>query len=156
MPRGFYVVTFENISVTAAQDLFEGLPADDKPFEVVEFGVSQFSDTDSEQLRLALKRLTATVTSGSGGASVTPLKTVSSDAAAGSTWERNNTTRATTTGATEILIAEGINVLNGWKVIEIPEGRFIFVQGEACILGLEAAPVDALSMNGYIKFKEVG
>lgn len=57
--RGVYTVIFENVSVSAAQDLFELLAADDKPLAVVGLMISQISDVGDaaeEMLRLEIIR----------------------------------------------------------------------------------------------------
>lgn len=151
----FYYCAFEDIAVTAAQDIWEIAPPDDKPIVIHWVHLSQHSDTDSEGLRIAIRRLTAAVTSGNGTA-VTPRKQASADPAATFTAERNGTTRATTSGTNELLIAAGINVLSGWDWLPIPELRPVFVQGEACIIGLEEAPLDSLDMNSFVIVEELG
>lgn len=151
-----YYVGFENVSVTAAQDLFEIRPASNKPCKLLWVNVSQSSDVDTEQLRFTIKRLPATVTSGTGGSTPTPTPLLASDAAAGATTECNNTGRATTNSTAVLLVAEGQNILSGWQWLPIPDAQPYAVNGEAFIIGLETAPADALSMNGYAVFEELG
>ena len=107
-------------------------------------------------LSIAIHRLTATVTSGSGGAAVTPRKQWSTNPAASFAAERNNTTRATTSGTDELLVAEGINVLSGFGHLLIPEINWGFKQGEAFILGLEEAPLDAVDGDLFLYVRETG
>lgn len=151
-----YYLAFEAVAATVAQDLFEITPADDKPVLLHAFGVSQSSDVDSEQLQFSVRRLTAAVTSGSGGAAVTVRKQSSADAAAGFAAERNNTTRATTSGTNELLFAEGANVLSGYGMLFTPETRPLFTHGETGIIGLETAPADSLTLNGWAIVEELG
>lgn len=78
-----YAVTFENVAVTVAQDLFEISPADDKPVLIHAVYVSQSSDmgdVQEELLRVTIKR--GHTTSGSGGSSFTPVPLQSSSGAA--------------------------------------------------------------------------
>lgn len=148
-----YYLSFESIAVTLAQDLMEITPADDKPLLLHAFGFSQSSDTDIEQLQFSVRRFTATVTSGNGTA-LTARKQNNADAAASFAAERNGTTRATTSGTNELLFAEGVNVLSAWGMLFTPETRPLFTHGEACILGLEVAPTDAITMSGWAIVEE--
>jgi|ERR1043166_5480623 hypothetical protein len=88
-------------------DLFEITPADDKPIKLVGFKLGQSSevgDAAEENLRITIRHMTATVTSGSGGSAVTPIKNDPGvDVAAGFTAEANNTTVATTSGTSTIM-----------------------------------------------------
>src|ERR1051325_6899408 len=83
-------------------DLFEITPADDKPIKLVGFKLGQSSevgDAAEENLRITVRHMAATVTSGSGGSAVTPIKTEPGAAvAAGVTAEANNTTVGETRG----------------------------------------------------------
>lgn len=151
-----YSVSFENVAVAAIQDLFEILPADDKPVRLLWARVSNVASETSEQLRIRIKRMPATVTGGSGGTSPTIQKLVSADATAGFTAEANNTTQATTSGTAQVLWAEGFNVLSGWDYLPTPECVFVFVQGEGLIIDLPAAPGASTNMSGVIMLEELG
>lgn len=150
-----YSAVFEGISVSAVQDLFELLPATNKPCVIHEIHISQDSGETSEQLPVRVRRLPATVTSGSGGASVTPTPLNSADAAAGAVVERNNTTQATTNGTAVTLRRRGDNVLAGWSWVFTPEARPVIKQGEALIVELPTAPGSALTMSGELIFEEL-
>lgn len=151
-----YYVNFENVAVSAAQDLFEVTPADDKPVRLLWARVSNVVSEVSEQLRIRVKRLPATVTSGSGGSTPTIQKAVSADASAGFAAEANNTTPATTSGTAQVLWAEGFNVLTGWDWLPTPECVPVFVQGEALIIDLPTAPGSSTNMSGTICLEELG
>lgn len=151
-----YYVAINAVAATAAQDIFEILPADDKPVVLHGFEISQSSDTDSEQLQVLVKRLPATVTSGTGGSSATIQKRISSDANASFAAEINNTSRASTSTTAQPLFSIGWNVLSGCGMLLTPETRPIFVQGEALIIGLEGAPADSITLNGYLIVEELG
>lgn len=151
-----YSVQFENVAVSAAQDFFEVLPADDKPVRLLWARVSNVASETSEQLRIRIKRMPATVTSGSGGSTPTIQKLVSTDASAGFSVEANNTTPATTSGTAQVLWSEGFNVLTGWDYLPTPECVFVFVQGEGLIIDLPAAPGSSTNMSGTIMLEELG
>lgn len=150
-----YTITFDQISVVAAQDLFEIAPADDKPVRLLSVDIGNADGETSEALPFTVQRLTATVTSGSSGASVTPTPTDVNDAAAGAACERNNTSRATTSGSRLILHSEGCNILVGFHYKPIPEEVHRCQQGETFIVGLEVAPGASTKFSGTAVFEEV-
>ena len=150
-----YTASFENISITAAQDLFELLTPADAAIVLHEIGFEQSSDIDSEQLRFSLNRVTGAPTSGSGGGTVTPTPAIPGAAAAGSVVERNNTTRLS--GGTSVsLLPGGFNVLEGRRFVWTPETRPEIAPSTRLVMGLETAPADAITGQGWLIFEEVG
>ncbi len=93
-----YSVIFSAVAVTAAQDLFEISPADDKPVEIVAIEIGQKTsdsgDAADELLQLSIIR--GFTASGSGGSAPTPGPLDNIDTAAGFAAEVNNTTVANT------------------------------------------------------------
>ena len=90
-----YSATFEEVSVTAAQDLFELNAPSDAVVVVHGVTVSQSSDAGdsaSEQLNVLIHRGS---TSGSGGSTPTARPMEAGDAAFGGTVEANNTSQST-------------------------------------------------------------
>lgn len=149
-----YTATFDGVSVSAAQDLFEITPADDKPIRIHQIVVSNGASETSDQLRFTIKRFSGAYTSGSGGSTPTPRPLDGIDTAAGFTVEANNTTRAT--GGTSVTLwSEGQNVLNGWNYFPTPESRIRCPQAEAIVVGLENAPAAATTMSGVAVIEEV-
>lgn len=153
-----YSVSFENVAVTASQDLFEVTPADDKPVRLHSISISQSSDAGdaaAELLRLAVIR--GHTTGGSGGSTPTPRPLNRSDAAAGFAAETNNTTIAST-GTTHQLDAFTLNVQSGgYPIIYTPEMRPEASQADTTIVvRLMAAPADSLTMSGTIIVEELG
>jgi hypothetical protein len=140
-------VQVQGVSVTAAQDLFEHTPADDKPVKVMGDELAQtsdFGDSAAEGLPIAIRR--GNTTSGSGGSAPTVRSGDRNASAAGFTAEANNTTKATTSGAT---------ILNtGWNV-QIPEhiwwpDNFGISASQAdttVCTELVSAPADALTVQ---------
>lgn len=151
-----YTVVFENVSVAAAQDLFELTPADDKPIILHAVYIAGASSETSEQLRFTIKRLPATVTSGSGGSAPTPQPCISTDSAAGFTAEVNNTSRASTNGTALTLHAEGGNLVTGWVYQPSPPMMIGAKQTEVIIVGLEAAPSASTPVSGVAYVEELG
>jgi hypothetical protein len=63
-----YSTTFQNITISAQQDLFEISPADDMPCVALGFWFSQGSDAgDAEEEFLRIACIRGHTTSGSGG-----------------------------------------------------------------------------------------
>jgi hypothetical protein len=150
-----YTVQFNNVSISAAQDLFGIYCGANMAVKLWEFQLSADASTSAAELRLLIKRLPVTVTSGSGGTAPTPGAILSSDAAATFTARANDTTRATTSGTAVNLFAASINVLNGWQFLPPPEYRPSFKPSEACIIGMEVAPGAATVFDGYCVVEEL-
>ena len=153
-----YTISFAEVAVTAAQDMFEILVPADAVMRLHSIVITQSSDaknSESEQLPFSIKRVTGAPTSGSGGSTPTPRPISQGDAAAGITAEANNTTRLT--GGTSVdLWREDINVMSGWYYIPTPEMRIDFSPSTRCIIGLEEAPEDSLTMSGTVVVEEIG
>lgn len=149
-----YAVTFAAVSVTAAQDLFELTPADDKPIKIHEIRVGQYSDAkDAEDELLSIQIIRGFTASGSGGSAATPAPLSTIDTAAGCAAEVNNTTVANT-GSTTTLIADSFNVRAGWLYVPTPECRIGCSQANTTIVVRITAPADAVTMNGTLVFEE--
>lgn len=156
-----YTVVFDNVSVSAAQDLFEITPADDKPIKIAGLwldnvgGTADAGDAQEELLRLLVRR--GHTTSGSGGTAPTPqLLGSSADAAAGFTAEVNNTTLATV-GTTADVIAFGWNVrvpLREMFPDELMPG--CSQANTTIVVRLVTAPADAISVSGTLYVVEIG
>jgi hypothetical protein len=158
MPDGrVYTVSFTAIAVTAAVDIFELTPADDKPIEVIGMFWGQSSDVgDAASESLAYRVIRGHTTSGSGGAATTPRPTNRSDVAAGFACETNNTSAATA-GTTVDLHADAVNIAVGEK-LWLPEGcGWGASQGDTTlVVRLGAAPADSLTTSGTLYVVERG
>ncbi len=150
MDRDFLGV-FEQVAVTAIQDLFELVAPADAAVLVDWVVITQSSDAGdaaAEQLPILIHRGTAT---GSGGSSVTPSPAAVGGAAFGGTLEANNTTQSV---EGTFLHAEAFNIQIGFywfpprPIVISPSGLFI--------VELQVAPADSLTMNGTIGFREIG
>lgn len=128
-------------------DLCELLPADDKPIKLRGLILSQISevgDAAEEGLRISIMRLPATVTSGSGGSSPTPVPIDSADAAAGFTAETGNTTVGTTSGTAVTLAEFGWNLRNSPYEMWFPDAPYSpkAKQGEALVVRQQTTAAD--------------
>jgi hypothetical protein len=150
-----YAVPFSAVAATLAQDPWELLAGTDHPIALHSLVITQSSDTDSEQLRVTIKRVTGSPTSGSGGSSVTPVPLDPTDTAAAFTAEVNNTTRIS--GGTQTTIHdECFNVLSGWSFdpTTIPDMRPKALPGTRLVVGLEGSPADSLTISGVAYVEE--
>jgi hypothetical protein len=124
-----YAVPFAGATVTNAggnADLWEFLPAANKPIKLRGFRIGQISevgDAAEEGVEIQVIRMAATVT-GSNGTGVTPVPMDSADAAAGFTAEVNGATVATTSGATTIIESLPFNLRGSPLEIWYPDERF--------------------------------
>jgi hypothetical protein len=148
MPR-VYTVEFENVAVTAAQDLFSLDAATDKPIELVALELAQnteLGDAAEEQLRFRVIRGHTTV--GSGGSAPTPQPTSPGDTAAGFTARVNDTTIASA-GTGVNLLSTSYNVRVGYAWGPVPYGMGFWTSGTSIlVVRLLAAPADSVSMSG--------
>lgn len=151
-----YTVEFENVAVTAAQDLFEIAPADDKPVALHAVYLSQFSDVqDANEEILRIKVIRGHATSGSGGSAPTPAPLHPIDTAAGFSAEVNNTTIASA-GTPIDIHSDSFNIRVGLGLILTPEMRWVCTQVQGLIVvRLMAAPGDELSMSGTLYVEEL-
>jgi hypothetical protein len=148
MPR-CYTVNFEDVTVSAVQDLFSFDAATDKPIELVALEFAQNTETGDaaeEQLRIKVTRGNTTV--GSGGTAPTPQPTSPGDSAAGFTARVNDTTQASAGTAVD-LISTAFNVRVGYSWGPVPYGMGIWTSGTSLlVVKLMAAPADALDLSG--------
>lgn len=152
-----YTVSFSEVAVTAAVDVFEITPADDKPLEILGLFISQSSDFGDAQAEvIPYKVIRGHTTSGSGGSAPTPRPLQRGDAAAGFTAEANNTTAASA-GTTVDLHCGAFNVAVG-EALWLPEGcEWGVSQADTTlVVRLASAPVDSLDMSATIYVREQG
>lgn len=149
-----YAIIFENVAVTAAQDLFSIIAADDRPVQLlyVEIGnLTELGDAAEEQLRMTIVRGHTTV--GSGGSAFTPLNLKEGGLAAGASCRINDTTIASA-GTGVNLYAGAWNIRTPFIWDATPE-RNIWVRGTSyLVVRLVAAPSDSITMSGTAYFAE--
>lgn len=149
----YYWVAYSGTLTNAGgnTDLLECLPADDKPTKLRYMAISQISevgDAAEEGLQISVQRFPATVTSGSGGSSVTPTPVDSADTAYGGTVECNNTTVATTSGTAVFFGYYGWNersaLVEWWADPAMaPKAK----QGEGLFVRCDTTAADDLTVN---------
>lgn len=159
-----YSLTFENVAIAAAQDLFYILPAADKICVIEAFylsnvgGTADAGDAQEEILRLVINRLPATVTVGSAGsasATGTLNPMLVNDTAASFTGRTNDTTPATTSGTARTLHADGWNVRIPYVWLPPPEHRILVANAQAVVFKLLSTPADSVTCSGTALIREM-
>lgn len=158
MSRSYTAPINISSAFTAQIDIFEILAAAGKPFELlgIEFAqTSEIGDAQEEWLTLALKYVTGSPTSGSGGGTSTFRPTNPNDTAAGATIETGNTTKLT--GGTSVELAR-----IPWQVratafyVPIPEQRHVVAADARLVLELVTTPADSISaVQGWVSIAEL-
>ena len=154
-----YTVQFPDVAVTTAQDLFEIIAPTTCVLRILDWSVLQNTDTgdaEEEILRLETVYGDGSVTSGSGGSSVTP-EPAPGDSAASFTCEANNTTRmAAGTGTLRIKGHFGWNIRGGFEKIYTPETCPEVSPSDRWTLSLAGAPADPITVSGHVTVEEIG
>lgn len=156
--RGVYTVSFDQQTIAAASgdyDLFELVPADDRPIELVALFLGNKSEVgDAQDEMLALSIITDYTTS-SNGTAATPRPLDSRDGAAGFTAETVGSTVATA-GTPITVHVDTFNVRAGYQLI-LPEFMRPKVdQGDtAMYVRLTTAVADDLTLSGTAYVREL-
>jgi|SRR5579871_48750 len=155
MPRT-YTVTFEQVAVSAAQDLLQIKGATGKMLRVLEVwtGATDTTIPTSQMLSLRVRFLPATVTDGSGGSTPTPQKVDPGDAAASFTALANNTAKATTSGTAITIREDSTHVFNGY---DYPFPRPPVVgPSESLVFELLSTVTGTVHLSGGALVEEIG
>lgn len=151
-----YTATFGAVAITAVQDIFEVVAPADAIVKIHRIQLAQTTDVgDTAEEILQLQWTSGYTTSGSGGASVTPVPTEFGDAAFGGTVERNNTTQANTGTAVEHY-NWAWNIRMEFDKVFTPEERPVLSPSRRGVLELPVAPADSITVNGTIVLEEIG
>lgn len=151
-----YSVVFENVTVSAVQDLLYVKASATNGLELRRLSLSASGVTAAAEIRVRLKRLPTTVTVGSGGSAPTIQKVSSRNAiAALSAARANDTSQATTSGTSVTLANWNWNVLQDFLEVPPTEGeRWECDVSEALIFDVIATPASTV-LSGFMVFKEV-
>lgn len=155
MPR-MYTVIFENVTVSAAQDLFSLKGSTGKTIRCkrVVLGATNTTLQTAQSLRLRVKYLPATVTAGSGGTAPTPQLLDPGDAAAAFTARVNDTTQATTSGTAATLVATGVHNFAGWD-FPMPDAPYAGLN-EQITIDLPSTVAGTCAFSGTAYVEETG
>ena len=158
MGRRIYAAGFDSVSIgTAVQDIFSLLAGATKGVILHHIHLEASGITTAAQLRMRLKRGTATVTQGSGGSAPTPGAVDPGDSlAATAILHCNDTSQATTSGNfTGLIEYFNWNVLLPFDYMPGPEDedRERALVAQALILDLPAT-ITATTVSGFMKWQE--
>jgi len=149
-----YTVGFANVTISAVQDLITVIPGSSKIVAIQSVNFGQITGTTVANLRMRLRYLPSTYTTGSGGGAGTVKPFVPGDAAATATSRINDTTQATTSGTAVDLWDDVINTINGWLwVPPIPSRPPLIAPSGGFVWSLDTAP-SSLVCNGSVTFEE--
>jgi hypothetical protein len=161
MGKRIYTVPWTGTVTNAGgnTDLWEILPGDDLPCKIRGFRLGQTSevgDSAEESLRISIIRMTATVTSGSGGSAGAPEQVDLAAQTPGFASETNNTTVATTSGDTEIIEETGWNERATPFEVWYPDPDFAprAIQGQALLIRLQSTVADDITFAGTLWIEE--
>lgn len=156
--RGVYTVSFSEQTIAAASgdyDLFELVPADDRPIELVALFLGNKSEVGDAQDEMLSINIITDYTSSSNGTSTTPRPLDSRDGAAGFTAEVLGATVATT-GTPITTHADTFNVRAGCQLIFPEIMRTKADQGDTAIyIRLTSAVADDLTLSGTAYVREL-
>jgi hypothetical protein len=155
MPRP-YVVSFEDVNISAAQDLLQIKGATGKMLRILSVSVGATDTTmpTAQMIKVRCRFLPATVTDGSGGSSPTPQALDPGDSAASFTAKANNTTQATTSGTAAKLGEWGVHLFSGLDYT-FPKPPAVG-PSESFVFELLAAPTGTVHMSGMALVEEIG
>jgi hypothetical protein len=154
MAGRIYSIVFTDIAVSAAQDLFEIATPAATGVNLLGLMVGQssdYGDAQAEGARVLVIR--GATTTGSGGASVTPVQMMPGTGASVCTCKRNNTTAAT--GGTPVQVHnDAFNIQSGYQFWWTPETTPRVAPSSRIVVNLPAAPTDAIQMSATLIFEE--
>lgn len=151
-----YTAVFNNVAITAIQDLFELVAPADAIVVLHDIHLSQNTDVgDAAEEILRIELTSGHTSSGSAGSAPTAIPLAFGDAAFGGTVEVNNTTQASA-GTIVTHYVWNWNIRVGFDKVFTPETRPILSPSRRLCLELPAAPADSVTASGSITFEEIG
>lgn len=156
--RGVYTIVFDQQTIAAASgdyDLFEIVPADDKPLEIVAILLSNKSEVGDAQDEMLAYAIVRGNTTSSNGTSTTPQPLDPSDGAASFTAETVGSTPATA-GTSVTLIADNFPVRAGLNLVfpEIMRPK-VSQANTGMYVRLTTAVADDLTLSGTLWVREL-
>jgi len=154
--KRIYSASFDNITVTAAQDLLSLKAGANNGVAIRRISLSASGVSAAAEIRLRLKRFSgATITAGSAGTAPTMNKVADRNPnSATATARANDTTQATTTGTNSTLATWNWDVLQDF--LETPpteEERWECDASNELIFDVIAAPASTV-LSGFIVWEE--
>lgn len=156
MGQRVYSTIFENVTISAIQDVLSLKAGAVNGLEVHQIDLTAGGVTAPAEIRLILKVAPATVTQGTGGTVPVISPTDSGDTKAATAVAHANdvTTQMTSTGTLKQVGAWFWNVLLPFQYLPAPEDREVIQATEGIALVSPAAPASTL-VSGTIKWREL-
>lgn len=150
------VVTFNDVAVSAAQDLFSILTPAGHRIQILDIDIGQYSDAgDAAAELLSIKIIRGHTTVGSGGGAATPASWRPWAPASGVTARINDTTVAAD-GTAVTLLSTSFNVAAGFVYRPpVNDREGLFINNSTRVVVRISAPADALTMSGTFKYKAI-
>jgi len=149
-----YTVRVAPTAVSAALDFLELVPATDKPVIIHKVVISPQDSETNQQIRVTVRTLPATLTSGSGGSTPTSNERNTHDAASAFTVEAFNTSRASSSGTVRYHADEGFPSQGGYEYLPDIYERPVVYAGQAFVVGIEEN-LSAMVIAGYAVVEEL-
>lgn len=151
-----YTVSFQNVTISAAQDMIMVKAGASNPIALLSVNIGQITATSVANQRIRIQMLPATVTNGSGGSAATISKWIASDAAASATGRINDTSQATSGGTIIDIWDDTWNIINGWLwVPPSPSRPPVAAVSAAFRVSLDSAP-SSIVTNMTMTIEELG
>ena len=151
-----YTVTFEGVTVTAAQDLVAILGGTGKTCRIIRqwWGCADTTLATGQNLSVRGRVLPATVTPGSGGSTPTPRPLDGGDAAATFTAHVNDTSKTTSSGTVRIVEENGSHLFAGYA-LSFPAPPIVEPTA-AYVFELLSTVSGSITLSGGVEVEEIG
>ena len=149
-----FTIVVRNASVSSTEDILAAYAASTKKLYFLGAEIAANGQTTVGNYPISVKRISSSVTIGSGGASVTPVNLNPDGAAASFTARAGDTTQAT--GTISFLVASQFNPINGYynqppvQQTDMPKCDL----SGALVLSLDASPIGTLSVSATLWVRE--
>ena len=154
MPTGrMFSVVFEEVAVTAVQDMFEIVAPSDSVVVLHSVVVTQSSDAKDVEDEMLSMLIHLGTTSATLGTVPSPRSLQLGSTAFGGTVRVNATGQASEGNN---LHAEAFNIRSGWFYRPTPEQQIVISPSDQLTIELQTAPIDSLTMSGTAIIEEIG
>jgi hypothetical protein len=151
-----YSAQFNGQAATAQVDFFELVAASTKAVELLAVHLSNLSEVkDIEEEMLLVMIKAGSTTTGSGGATPTPVPRHLGDSAFAGTVKTMNTTKATA-GTIVTHHAQNWNIRAPLDIVFIPDATIWLPPSARLTVELGTTPADSITFAGTMLFREVG
>jgi hypothetical protein len=149
-------INFEQVAVTAAQDLFGVRPAAGKMIRILHrwIGATDTTLVTAQSIAIRERYLPVTVTAGTGGTTPTIVAIDPGDNVSNATVWANATGKATTSGTAVILWENGCHIWTGYD--DDLDAPYVIGPLEAYVFELLSTVSGTVHLSGGMTFEEIG